>query len=86
MKAIGKYVVIKEVKSNATVTSGGLELTEKTREDIRYREGEVINIGTDVVGVSNGDNIYYDKHAGFKVDIKDCDYKVIKESDIVIVL
>jgi len=86
MKAIGKYIVIKEVKSENTKTSGGLMLTEENREDIRYREGQVINIGTDVVGVNNGDIVYYDKHAGFKIDIKDFDYKIIKEHDIVIVL
>jgi co-chaperonin GroES (HSP10) len=86
MKAIGKYVVIQEVKSNNTVTSKGLELTEKTREDVRYREGVVVMPGTDVSCIKKDDTIYFDRHAGFKVDIGDSYYKVIKESDIVIVL
>ena len=51
MKAIGKYIVIKEIKDKNTTTASGLMLTENDREDIRYREGSVVKIGTDVVGV-----------------------------------
>jgi co-chaperonin GroES (HSP10) len=85
MKAIGKYIVIKEVKSENTKTSGGLMLTEENREDIRYREGQVINIGTDVVGVNNGDIVYYDKHAGHGIEWNDELFHVINLGDIVIV-
>ena len=69
MKAIGKYIVITPVKETEVKTKGGLLLTENNREDIRYREGKVITIGTDVVGVNDGDNIYYDKHAGFGIEL-----------------
>ena len=86
MKAIGKYIVITPVKETEVKTKGGLLLTENAREDIRYREGKVITIGTDVVGVKDGDNIYYDKHAGFGIELEKEHYKVIKEQDIVIVL
>ena len=86
MKAIGKYIVIKEVKESGKETSGGLLLAEAQREDIRYRRGDVINIGTDVIGVNEGDNIYYDRHAGFYIEIDTEVYIVIKEQDIVIVL
>jgi len=86
MKAIGKYIVIKEVKEVGKETSGGLLLAEAQREDIRYRRGDVINIGTDVIGVNEGDNIYYDRHAGFYIEIDTEVYIVIKEQDIVIVL
>ena len=50
MKAIGKYIVIKEIKDKNTTTASGLMLTENDREDIRYREGSVVKIGTDVEG------------------------------------
>ena len=86
MKAIGKYIVITPVKETEVKTKGGLLLTENNREDIRYREGRVITIGTDVVGVKDGDNIYYDRHAGFGIELDKEKFKVIKEQDIVIVL
>ena len=86
MRAIGKYIVIEDVKVEDSKTKGGLLLTESHREDIRYRQGKVLNIGTDVVGVKDGDDIYYDKQAGFKLEVKKDIYKVIKEHDVVIVL
>ena len=51
MKAIGKNIVIKAIKENGTTTKGGLLLAETHREDIRYRKGEVIETGTDVVDI-----------------------------------
>jgi co-chaperonin GroES (HSP10) len=86
MKAIGKNIVIETIKENGTTTKGGLLLAESHREDIRYRKGKVIETGTDVVGVQNEDNIYYDRHAGFKIEIKNKIYTVIKENDVVIVV
>ena len=86
MKAIGKYIVIDPVKEVGSKTKGGLLLTEGNREDIRYRKGKVITIGTNVVGVKDGDQIYYDRHAGFGIELKKEQFKVIKEQDVVIVL
>ena len=86
MKAIGKNIVIETIKENGTTTKGGLLLAESHREDIRYRKGKVIETGTDVMGVQNEDNIYYDRHAGFKIEIKNKIYTVIKENDVVIVI
>ena len=86
MKAIGKYIVITPVKETEVKTKGGLLLTENNREDIRYREGKVITIGTDVVGVKDGDQIYYDRHAGFGIELEKEQFKVIKEQDIVVVI
>ena len=86
MKAIGKYIVITPVKETEVKTKGGLLLTEDNREDVRYREGKVITIGTDVVGVKDGDQIYYDRHAGFGIELEKEQFKVIKEQDIVIIL
>ena len=86
MKAIGKYVVITPVKEDGTQTKGGLLLAENHREDVRYREGKVITVGTDVKGVKDGDQIYYDRHAGFGVELEKEQFKVIKEQDIVIVI
>ena len=42
MKAIGNYLIIQESKEAITKTSGGLELTEKLKDDIRYRKGIIV--------------------------------------------
>lgn len=86
MKAIGKYIVIEPIKEVDTKTKGGLILAESQREDIRYRRAKVVKPGTDVEALKKGDEIYYDKSAGFKIEIKKEQYKVIKEFDVVVVL
>ena len=86
MKAVGKYIVIDPIKEVDTKTKGGLILAESQREDIRYRRAKVIKPGTDVKALKKGDEIYYDKSAGFKIEIKKEEYKVIKEFDVVVVL
>ena len=86
MRAIGKYIVIEQIKEVDTKTKGGLILAESQREDIRYRRAKVIKPGTDVKALKKGDEIYYDKAAGFKIEIKKEEYKVIKEFDVVVVL
>ncbi len=86
MKAVGKYIVIDPVKEENVKTKGGLILTEKQREDIRYRIAKVKSVGTDVIGVKAGNEIYYDKVAGTKIEIDKQQYQVIKEQDVVIVL
>ena len=86
MKAIGKNIVVVPVKETETKTKGGLLLAEAHREDIRYRMAKVVTIGTDVVGVKNNDTIYYDRHAGFGIEIKNEKLTVIKEVDVVVVL
>jgi co-chaperonin GroES (HSP10) len=86
MRAIGKYIVIEPIKEVDTKTKGGLILAESQREDIRYRRAKVIKPGTDVKALKTGDEIYYDKSAGFKIEIKKEEYKVIKEFDVVVVL
>jgi len=86
MRAIGKYIVIEPIKEVDTKTKGGLILAESQREDIRYRRAKVIKPGTDVKALKTGDEKYYDKAAGFKIEIKKEEYKVIKEFDVVVVL
>ena len=86
MKAVGKYIVIDPVKEENVKTKGGLILTDKQREDIRYRIAKVKSVGTDVKGVKAGNEIYYDKVAGTKIEIDKQEYQVIKEQDVVIVL
>ena len=86
MQAIGIYLVIKEIKEKTTITKGGLLLTDKLKEDIRYRKGIIKSVGELVKGVKAGDSIFYDKHAGFNIELDKEIYLVIKQQDVVIVL
>jgi len=86
MKAVGKYIIITDVEEKTKETKGGLLLSSKQREDIRYRQARVLEIGTEVVGVKKDDKIYFDRHAGFDIEIDSDIYKVIKDSDVVIVI
>tara|TARA_R100001463_G_scaffold31438_2_gene71056 strand:- start:428 stop:688 length:261 start_codon:yes stop_codon:yes gene_type:complete len=86
MKAIGRYIVIDPIKEVDATTEGGLILAEKQREDIRYRRAKVIEPGSDVSVLNKGDEVYYDKSAGFNIEINKKMFKVIKEHDIVIVI
>ena len=86
MKAIGKNIVVLPVKETETKTKGGLLLAEANREDIRYRMAKVVTIGDAVAGLKANDTIYYDRHAGFGIEIKNEKLTVIKESDVVVVL
>ena len=86
MKAIGRNLIIKKAKEGTTKTKGGLLLAENQREDIRYVEAEVLSVGCDVEGVKNKDVIFYDRHAGHKIEIDKNNYHVIKSQDVVVVL
>jgi co-chaperonin GroES (HSP10) len=86
MKAIGRNLIIEKLKEGTTVTKGGLMLSENQREDIRYIQAKVLEIGDEVVGVKKNDEIFYDRHAGHKIEIDKDTYHVIKLADVVIVL
>ena len=60
-------------------------ITDKQSNDIRYLKAKVISAGDMVKGVSDGDIIHYDKHAGHGIEWEDKLYQVIQHQDIVIV-
>ncbi len=86
MKAIGHFIVIKEIKESVKKTDGGLLLTDKHTQDIRYIKGTVISPGVGVKGVSEGDTILYDRHAGHGIELDGEFFLVITERDIALVL
>lgn len=86
MKAIGRFLIVSEIKEEIKKTEGGLLLAENHREDIRYRTADVKSVGTIVKGIKENDTIYYDRHAGHNVEIENVVYKVIQEQDVIIVL
>ena len=86
MKAIGNNVVIIPVKVTGDKTKGGLLLVKKDREDIRYTKAVIHSVGDDIKALNKGDEIYYDRHAGNKIEFDKEQYTIIKIQDIVVVL
>lgn len=86
MKAIGRNLVISKKKQGTAKTKGGLLIAEKQREDIRYAEASVVSVGNEVVGINEGDIIYYDRHAGHQIEFEDKMYHVIRAQDVVVVV
>ena len=87
MKAIGNNILIDKIKEGpVSKTEGGLLLTQSQRQDVRYKKAKVINCGDQVTGVKEGDSIFYDRHAGHRIEIGDDVYYVIRFQDVVIVL
>mgnify|MGYP003625481345 CR=1 FL=1 len=84
MEAIGNYIIINETEEKIKTTKGGLELTDKHREDIRYVEAIIISSGTEIL--KSGQNIIYDRVAGHPVEFEDKVYKVIQVRDVVALL
>ena len=86
MKAIGRNIIIKKLKEGITETKGGLLLAESHREDIRYVEATVVSTGSECDGIKKNDVVYYDRHAGHKIEIDRETFHVIKTGDVVCVL
>lgn len=86
MKAIGKNLIIQKTKEGTTKTKGGLLLAENQREDIRYVEATIVSVGFEIVGINKDDKIFFDRHAGHKIEINKQTFHVIKAQDVVVVL
>ena len=68
MRAVNKFIIIKSIKEEVKPNQSGLILSEKHQDDIRYRKAEVRSVGNYVEGITAGDNIYYDRHAGYGIE------------------
>lgn len=86
MKAIGNNIIITPEKVTSEKTKGGLLLVKKDREDIRYTKAEVNSVSKDIKGLKQGDQIYYDRHAGHIIEFDKEQFTVIKIQDVVVVL
>ena len=86
MKAIGNNIIIIPEKVVGDKTKGGLLLVKKDREDIRYTKAEVNSVSEDIKGLKQGDQIYYDRHAGHIIEFDKEQFTVIKIQDVVVVL
>jgi co-chaperonin GroES (HSP10) len=87
MEAIGRNSIIEPIKARAEETKGGLLLTEKNKENIRYKDAIVVSVGDHASSIlAKGDKIKYDKHAGHGIEVDGITYSVIKIEDVVIKL
>ena len=84
MKAINHYIIVDKIKEKPK-TVAGLIMTDDTDVDNRYIKARIISTGNLVEGLKDGDNIYYDKHAGHAITWKDDLYQVIQSRDVVLV-
>jgi co-chaperonin GroES (HSP10) len=85
MKPIGKNIIVKTIDEDV-VTDSGLILSGDDANQLRYKKGLVVAPGTDVSVISEGDVIYYDKAHGYTMIIRDTQYTIIQERDVVVVL
>ena len=86
MKAIGGNLIVNMTKIGVSETKGGLFLAEKQREDIRYAEGTVLSVGSNVVGIKEDDVIFFDKNNSHQIEIKKEMYKIVNMANVVVVL
>ena len=86
MRAIGNNLVIKKIEKPNQSTKGGLLLTEKQREDVRFQKAKVIKVGDTVVAVKEKDVIFFDKAAAHRIEIDKEPYHVIRQENVVVVL
>tara|TARA_R100001591_G_scaffold80714_1_gene87775 strand:+ start:32 stop:292 length:261 start_codon:yes stop_codon:yes gene_type:complete len=86
MRAIGSNLIIKKIEKPNETTKGGLILSEKQREDVRFQKAEVIKVGSDVIAVKAKDIIYFDKAAAHRIEIDKEPYHVIRQENVVVVL
>ena len=84
MKAINRYIVIKNIKTEPKKVAG-LIMTDDTDVDNRYLKAKIISCGNLVEVLKDGDTIYYDKHAGHDISFNDKLYRVIRDMDVVLV-
>jgi co-chaperonin GroES (HSP10) len=85
MRAVNKYIIIDQIVEEVKASSG-LILSAVETDEMRYGKGTIVSTGNEVVAVSAGQVIYFDKRAGHQVRLEGKVYGIIKESDVVVVL
>ena len=85
MKAIGKNIVIRNIDEEIK-TASGLILSGEDSNQFRYKKGVVVTPGTEVSSIQAGEEIYYDKAQSYTMIIRDEQFTIIQERDVVVVL
>lgn len=60
MRANDRYVLMHRVKENME-SSSGLSLSDLDMKELRYNRGKVVSVGHLVEGLTDGDEVYFDK-------------------------
>ena len=81
IKVLNNYILLKEEKTTEQISSG---LLLATTDKPRYKQAEVVESGSEFINV--GDRVMYDAVAGYDIRLEDQSYRVVKHSDIVIIL
>lgn len=85
MRAVNKYIIVETIVEEIK-TESGLMLSGDDANDFRYKKALVINPGTNVDTVKEGDTIYYDRSSGHTMILQNKKYTIILERDVVVVL
>ena len=85
MKVLNKFIIIEKIADSKERSSGLIMTVEDTRE-LRYNKAKVLSVGSMVSGITEANEIYFDKAAGHDVFIDDKRLTVIQEKDVVCVL
>lgn len=85
MIALNNFILLKPIKQTENKSATGLILTDTDSANERYQDGIVELVGSKCEFVKSNDTITYDKVAGNNIKIKDEVYRIIKESDVVII-
>jgi co-chaperonin GroES (HSP10) len=85
MKVLNKFILIEKIVEQKKSNSG-LILSGDEYQDMRYHYGVIVEPGTNVVGMSKGDKVMYDKVHSYEVLIDNSRFTVVQEKDIVCVL
>tara|TARA_R110000787_G_scaffold272955_1_gene380512 strand:- start:815 stop:1072 length:258 start_codon:yes stop_codon:yes gene_type:complete len=85
MRTIGKYIAIAKIEEQVK-TASGLMLSSKDVGDMRYSKGLAVKVGADVVGIKDGDTVYYDKSRSYVMVVEQEPYIIISERDVVVVV
>jgi len=84
-KVLGTYVLITPVKEQVTSVSG-LELSIEDSNQLRYKQGVVVQAGLEAGMLEEGDKIYYDSRAGHSMMLNGITYSLITVRDVSVVL
>jgi chaperonin GroES len=85
VKPLADRVIVKLEKSE-TKSAGGIIIPDTAQE--KTQKGVVVEVGDDkeVIKVSPGQKILYDKYAGTQIKLGDADHLILKMQDILAII
>jgi chaperonin GroES len=85
VKPLADRVIVKLEKSE-TKSAGGIIIPDTAQE--KTQQGVVVNVGDDkdVIKVSPGQKVLYDKYAGTQIKIEGEEHLILKMQDILAVI